>query len=705
MNYICLLTPAFISLYLKYKNEENIKSNLINIISYYFIMVNLINLSIAIVTKVFFSNYSYDFTTSFCIKYIILADVLAIIYHILEIKIKNIFNAKKENIKHILEKIIEKYNFYKINSLKIILFMFFNILFFLSIDIYLRTIAHNITNYYNVSAIYPNLFTVLYAFLIGIIIMLFSKRISRILLLSTYSFNIVLFLINYMLLQIKSQAFSIYDLGNANECFKYLNFLFKEINIKLVIFILFLIFIIIINYVLLKRIKKPKISIRIIIVIIAIFLFLIFKGLVIRSLTNYEEDGTWEELNYPGYYYNNYINNNRSFLVLGLYEYTSRDIYLYFKNLNETYGSLEEIEEIIGSTELEYIENDYTGIFEGKNLIMIQMESIDNLVINESVMPTLTYMQENGWNFTGRYTNNITTFYTEFAALTGLYYLDAEYVINNNTYSNSLPNMFYNNDYITNSVHENYGKYYNREVMHQKFGFENRYFLYDIMETTYLYDPQIIQTEEIYQGITSQTDPFFSYIITISAHGPYTNNDRCTYDLDNADELTCLNYLSSLTDKMLAELLDKLEEDKLLEDTVIILFSDHYPYAYSFTEEDLANLEQIDESYQIRNIPFIIYAEDIESQEITTLFNDVDIVPTILNLFGIEYEPSEYVGVDVFSSEHKELIFLSDYTWYDGEIYSGNYSGEITDQYIANTEYMTTRLELTKMIISNNYYS
>lgn len=705
MNYICLLTPAFISLYLKYKNEKNLKSKIINIICYYFIMVNIINLSIAIIAKVFFGNYSYVFTTSFCIKYLIIADILALIYHLVEIKIKNILNAKKENIHHILEKIIEKYNLYKSNVLKIIIFMFFNILFFLSIDIYLRTISHNITNYYYVSAIYPNLFTGLYAILIGIIIMLFSKRISRILLLVTYIFNIILFLANYMLLQIKSQAFSIYDLGNANEGFKYLNFLFKEINLKLVIFILFLIFIIIINYVLLKKIHKPKISIRIIVVIVTIILFLIFKAIVIFSLTNYEKDGSWAELNYPGYYYDNYINNNRSLLVLGLYEYTSRDIYLYFKNLNETYGSLEEIEEIISTSELEYKENDYTGIFEGKNLIMIQMESIDNLVINEDIMPTLTYMQENGWNFTGRYTNNITTFYTEFAVLTGLYYLDAEYVINNNSYFNSLPNTFFNKGYITNSVHENYGKYYNREVMHQKFGFENRYFLYDILETTYLYDPQIVEIEEIYQGITSATNPFLSYIITISAHGPYNNNDRCTYDLEEYDELTCLNYLSSLTDKMLEELLNSLEEDGLLEDTVIVLFSDHYPYAYSFTDEDLADLEQIDETYQIRNIPFIIYAEGIESSEISTLFNDVDVLPTILNLFGIEYEPSEYVGVDIFSPDHKDLIFLSDYTWYDGNIYSGNYTGEITNEYIANTEYMTNRLEFNKMIISNNYYS
>lgn len=76
-------------------------------------------------------------------------------------------------------------------------------------------------------------------------------------------------------------------------------------------------------------------------------LFVLSKSVTVYFLTDYKKDGSWDELNYLGYYYDNYINNNRSFLVLGLYEYTARDIYLYFCNLNKTYGSVEEIEEII----------------------------------------------------------------------------------------------------------------------------------------------------------------------------------------------------------------------------------------------------------------------------------------------------------------------------------------------------------------------
>lgn len=130
-----------------------------------------------------------------------------------------------------------------------------------------------------------------------------------------------------------------------------------------------------------------------------------------------------------------------------------------------------------------------------------------------------------------------------------------------------------------------------------------------------------------------------------------------------------------------------------------------YSYSYDFNEKELTEIEQIDEAYNVRNIPFIIYAEGIESQEIDTLFNDIDVLPTILNLFGIEYDPRIYVGIDIFSEDHQNLIFLADYTWYDGNIYSGNYIEEATDEYIANNEYMMDRLNFNRMIISNNYYS
>lgn len=260
MEYICLFAPAFISLFLKYRAEENLKAKILNIICYYFIMVNIINLSVMIVAKLFFNNYSFEFTTSFSIKYLMLANVFAIIFpYIIEklivnrIIIKNklvnffvyirriLFNIKK-GICFVFDKIAKVVKKNNYNLVKKFLFMCFNLVFFIVVDIYLRKIAFDITGYYSISALYPNLFTVLYALFLGFIILLLSKKISRIFLGFVYGFNILLFLVNYMLLSIKSQAFSIYDLSNFNEGIQYLNF----------------VIILVINFILLNKIVRNK---------------------------------------------------------------------------------------------------------------------------------------------------------------------------------------------------------------------------------------------------------------------------------------------------------------------------------------------------------------------------------------------------------------------------------------------------------------
>lgn len=717
MEYLCILCPAFISLYFYVKDNKNL--SVWNIVCYYFIHVNIINLTILLICSYFFKTYLFQFNVIFSIKYLFLGNFFAIIYPKIESIIKSYYLNHKNNIKkkflNFKENLFKKNIVIKLRKLnhknitKSMLFIFLNVFMFWIIDFFLRYLDYNIVEFYSLGGTYPNLFTVIMGLLVSVIILCLPRLFSKIFLIITTLFNILLFLIHYMLLQIKSQAFSVYDLSNVDEGLRYISFIFKEINIVLILFLILLIIITIINFKLLNKIVKPRIKIRIILLIISILCFVLIRYIGIHLLKDYNT-GEWGQINSPGYYYDNFVNYNKSLLVLGLYEYTYRDIYLYIESRYETFGSVEEIEEIIANSELEYAENEYTSIFEGKNLIMIQMESIDNLVINENVMPALTYMRKNGWNFTGRYTSNVGTFSAEFAILTGLYYVGSQYNIENNIYNNSLPNIFDSVGYSTQSVHENYGRYYNRSKVHQNFGFENSYFLYDIFgdEALYAYDPQIVENPDIYDNIVSESlEPFFSYIITISAHGAYDNNGYCIGGLgdDYVDEYSCLTYLSGLTDKMLEELLNNLEDDGLLEDTVIVLFSDHYPYAYDFSEEELAEIERIDEAYNVRNIPFIIYAEGFESQEIDTLFNDVDVLPTILNLFGIEYDPRIYVGVDIFSEDHQDLIFLADYTWYDGNIYSGNYLGDATDEYIANNEYMMDKLNFNRMIISNNYYS
>ncbi len=504
-----------------------------------------------------------------------------------------------------------------------------------------------------------------------------------------------------MLYMIKDNVLSVYDLANAKEGFAYLNFIVAKINISLIIIIIISLIFLIISFSNIKKLPKINGRKKLIILIVCLGLFFGLKSLTLMSLKKYDES-KWSKLNYPRYYYNNFINPNRSLLVLGLYEYTARDLYLYYQNMHSIYGSVEKIEEVMATFDDSDTKNNMTGIFKDKNLIMIMMESIDNMEINEKTMPTLKYMRENGWNFTNRYSKNIATIVTEFTSLTGIYNIGSSYNINKNNYTMSLPALFNKNGYIARSVHENNGHYYNRDVLHKALNFTESYFLYDILDKPQFYvDEQIVANDEIYKKLTK--DKFMTFIVTISAHGPYTNNSTCRSESINSEK-ECLDMLSKRTDDMLATLLKRLKEDKLLDDTIIVLYSDHYPYAYDFTNEEKAKLEKLDDNYSIRALPFIIYNPNLKAKEYDMFVNDVDLAPTFLNLFGIDYNPRYYIGTDIFRKSHKDLFFFTDASWSDKKIYSLS-SNANNDEYFADTTaYVNERIDLNKMLISNDYY-
>ena len=142
----------------------------------------------------------------------------------------------------------------------------------------------------------------------------------------------------------------------------------------------------------------------------------------------------------------------------------------------------------------------------------------------------------------------------------------------------------------------------------------------------------------------------------------------------------------------------------MLDDTVIILYSDHAAYSYNYSESDLKNTyKKINGTYDIKNLPFIIYNSEISVQDFDDIIvNDVDFAPTILNLFGIDYDSRYYVGSDIFSKEHKNVAMFNDYTWYDGNVHSGN--AEHNQYFVETSNYVKERIDFSKMLVSNNYY-
>ena len=215
-------------------------------------------------------------------------------------------------------------------------------------------------------------------------------------------------------------------------------------------------------------------------------------------------------------------------------------------------------------------------------------------------------------------------------------------------------------------------------------------------------DSQMVDNDNFYNKlIPKDHSKFMSYVITISAHGPYDKtNEECN---TTNSEYECFSMLAKRTDIFIEHLINRLKEDNLLDDTVIMLYTDHYSFLYNYEKEYLDSIERISEKKALYSLPFIIYNSSITPHYYDNiLVNDIDILPTTLNLFGIDYDSNNYIGRDIFSKSHRNLIMFDDYSWYDGKIYSTEVNNRDHD-YEENEEYSKTIHKLNDYYLNNKY--
>ncbi|MBR1385434.1 MAG: LTA synthase family protein [Bacilli bacterium] len=709
---ICIIFPAILitllHIFKKYLLEEKIEIK--ELILYYLKASIILNIVMILIVFIIYQVWiwKHDITTGFILKYTGLGNLLGLFLPAFLYKIKNnkitdinkkynIITFNKDNLKDYLKnnkQIIDK-----------LIFFISGFILFFSLDFVIRKSFCSIDNFTTVYNLKTNIITFFFTLLFLSLIYYLPKKSGKITAIVFYILWIALFIANFFFLKIKSDALSIYELNNTKEGFAFINFIYEYISIKFVLFILIEIILAIINYMSLRKIES-KFSIKKLIISLLICILGINYGI---SLFENYEDNVWDSIYHEKYYYDNFISPKKSLSVLGLYEYSIRDVYLYINDMFNTYGSIDEIESLVEKYHTTLEDNMYTGIFKDKNVIMVMMESIDYVVVNEETMPTLCKMMKEGWNFPNRYNQSsgaVLTIATEYTSMTGLFHSKKYYNnINTNYYSNSLPETLNKEGYKTASFHENRGSFYNRDKLHKSIGFTDSYFLYDMknIKKEGYDDSQFASNDLLYEKLAPDDGKFMSLFVTISAHGPYVDNKYCSKEMNQKE---CFSSLAKRTDNFLKILLDRLEQDGKLDDTVIVLYTDHHSYAYNYTDEDLALFKEIDQAHKVKHIPFVIYNSQLEHKDFEDIFvNDIDIVPTMLNLLGIKYNPDNYVGRDIFSDEHKNIELFSDYTWYDGEVYSGNSGLDLSkEEYQKNTEYTKDKITLSDMIISNNYY-
>ncbi len=331
--------------------------------------------------------------------------------------------------------------------------------------------------------------------------------------------------------------------------------------------------------------------------------------------------------------------------------------------------------------------NDMTGKFKDKNLIIIMMESVNEIAIyNEEYFPTLYKMYHEGISFKNNYSprNNCSTGNNEFTVLSSLFTINNTCTANtyaSNKYPEAVFNIFNNAGYKTSAYHDYTQKFYRRSKILPNLG-ANKY--YGVEDLKIPYSTNYTEADDKDMFIAAQKyymneDKFMAYFATVTPHQSYIDSQTCSEryykkyrDLGYSSNLS--RYLSKMQvmDEAFQELLKQLEETDKLKDTVIAVFGDHFPYGLTdsqineFLEKNNAGYTINRNSTTNKNVdktPMFIYNSEMEPLAVEDYTTIIDLLPTLLNMFDLEYDPRLYLGTDIFSNTHSSRAVFADGSW------------------------------------------
>ena len=628
-----------------------------------------------------------------------------------------------------MKKVKQLLNNVAVRNLFIIAGMFMS---FYILDAALRIFSNQYVAFYNWKELSPNLFTFSWIFLFIGILYLLPKKAKMI----TYSILVIISNIlvyaEYLHYSILKRFFTFSDILLTKEGSDYFLYAISKTSFKIILIIIISLLCMVITLYLIKKteeISKNKYY-YLSMILITITLVSGTRILALNCLGKAAKDPlSWEAAYKNKNIYLDYNNQNKSFELSGVYELFFRSTYLYFRdnillNRNKMIAEINDeinVNKKLSSSVMSTIDDDnYYGILKGKNVIYILMESIDSWLVTKDVMPTLYNLEQTGLNFTNRYSPSFgggQTINSEFAMNTGLYAVEnskAIYNYDKNTFSESLASKLKDNNYSTISVHANSGSFYNRTYFHQALGYDKHYALADmgnINHTDYNYynDSSLVKNDEVYNLIVRE-EPFFSFIISYSAHVPYDDtNDRCisnpyNLNVEGNKELSCIRNLAHETDEMLRILIERLKKDNLLDNTVLVLATDHYAYGYG-DQASIKKFKNTNNDYLLQKVPLVIWSPNLKHNNIYTLMDTADILPTLLYMMGIDYNENYYIGTNVFSSNHDNFVYFSSDTFYDGKTLYDSNTKNINNANIDETiKTIRKKIDLNNKFIISDYF-
>ncbi len=383
------------------------------------------------------------------------------------------------------------------------------------------------------------------------------------------------------------------------------------------------------------------------------------------------------------------------------------DIDFDLEESNETYLEMN----TFFSTRESTMENEYTGMFEGKNLILITAEGFSDKLIDPELTPTLYMLQSEGFTFENFYTPlwGVSTSDGEFVATTGLLPKSGVWSyteIADNYMPFAFGNQFNALDYSSYAFHNHTYTYYNRNLSYPTMGYDY-YAKGNGLDVTDTWPESDLEMMELATPMFVEDDQFHVYFLTVSGHLEYNfggnmmaaKNKDAVADLEYSDAVRAYISCNLELEYALASLIEQLDEAGQLENTVIALSADHYPYGLS-TEEyaELYGKDTIDETFEIYENGFLLWNSEMEEPVTVDKYcSSLDIAATLSNLFDLPYDSRLYIGQDILSDEAGLVMFLDRSYITDDYMYNAN-TGSIT--YLTDTEISDEEIEATSQEVS-----
>ena len=393
--------------------------------------------------------------------------------------------------------------------------------------------------------------------------------------------------------------------------------------------------------------------------------------------------------------------------------------------------------------------NEYTGMFKGYNVIFFTLEGFDRLVISKELTPTLYKLSNEGFVFNRFYTplHYTSTSGGEFQNMVGLYPKNGNPVSMTETGEKgtnlyfTLGNQLKRQGYLTLGYHNN-REMYGRHLSHPNLGYDWKQggegFEMEMNSQGNRVWPQsdLYMMEQTVDEYINSAQPFHVYYLTVSGHMKYAFNEN-SMSARNRDLVSDLPYSENTrgyiaanleVEKAAAYLLKRLEEAGKLENTLIVMAPDHIPYfdvatleelsGESYGGEGIRNLKESDLNFEVYRNSLIIWSASMkEPVQVDKICGQVDILPTVSNLLGLEYDSRLLAGTDILSDSQPLVIFSSRCWMTDKGIYN-RYSGEFTpaegvvmtkdetESYVsAMKKLVRYKMDSTEMMIETDYYN